>query len=234
MLKLLYRYAHIIVLLGCFSALVYCNFYALHGKENGGCGTSFFINSKGTLVTANHVVGSHKYVMVWLNKGMVIATVVYHDTNHDIAVLQTSLTNTNYLGFDLTPVVSNVAVYGYPRPDLFGYNLKHRVGTGTLSILHRYYNYDVVIYPGNSGGPIVDSNGGVVGLVAEGYYDLFGKNSKSSSGFGPSAYYIFQDIKKAGYEPTLVNHSVLINFDVLYNQLIVSQTTPFICIMKNK
>lgn len=148
----------------------------------GGCGTGFFINDKGYLVTAAHVVGNNGLVI--LNGYPVFGYVVVADRLNDIAIIKTGLTNTGYYILNTNFKQGVIHILGYPEPDDFGYNLKDTIGHGRtgFSIFtgQSRTSFDSTIFDGNSGSPILDNRGQVVGMATIGFTG-FGR------GFGPTA-----------------------------------------------
>jgi S1-C subfamily serine protease len=129
----------------------------------------------GVIVTAHHVVEQEETIRVGLSDGQTVAaTLVGRDPTTDLAVLRAQAT-------DLTPLV-------WAAPDLQELRVGHLVlalgrprqavqaTLGIVSalegswctpvggVLDRYLQTDVVMYPGFSGGPLVDVAGRVVGL----------------------------------------------------------------------
>lgn len=154
----------------------------LESYGKGGCGTAFFINDQGDLVTAAHVVGNNG--MVSLNGYPVWGYVIASDRLNDIVIIRTDLKNTGYFILNTSFKRGFIRVLGYPEPDNFGYNLKDTVGHGRVgfSIFTGQYrtSFDSTIFGGNSGSPIIDNRGQVVGMATMGFTG-FGR------GFGPTS-----------------------------------------------
>lgn len=137
-------------------------------------GTGWPIAS-GYVVTNNHVVGEAEDItLVNADGETMTASVVARDPIHDLALL--SVDDTNWLPLALplggwsTDAGSEVFTVGYPRIDLLGETPK--LSTGTISAVHGFendlstYELNLAIQKGNSGGPLLDENGKVVGVVA--------------------------------------------------------------------
>ena len=137
-------------------------------------GTCFAVSPDGLLVTAQHVVDGVTEVTVTYTDGrQTRADVVREDTEHDVAVLYAADAPPGYLGF--APTGSSrpgdyVFTLGFPATDLLGAEPKFTDGSisslsgirGDRSLLQ----ISVPIQPGNSGGPLLHSNGNVVGLIS--------------------------------------------------------------------
>ena len=132
-------------------------------------GTGFFV-AEGLALTNAHVVTGCSLVRIGSAEQMVTALVVTRDENNDLALLRTAI--------HLAPLAQlrlsirqgeTVAAYGYPLPGLLasGGNLT----TGNIAALSgigddsRLLQISVPVQPGNSGGPLLDSGGNVVGVV---------------------------------------------------------------------
>lgn len=139
-------------------------------------GTGWSLNDN-YIATNYHVVDGAKTIVV---KGIYgdktrscSATVVATDKNNDLAILRlnnVSITNIPYaVSSDLAEVGEEVFVLGYPMTDTMGDEIK--LTTGVVSSLSGFqgdianYQISVPIQPGNSGGPMFDHNGNVIGVV---------------------------------------------------------------------
>ena len=137
--------------------------------------TGIIWSPDGIIVTAHHVVEQDEPIHIGLADGQTVsATVVGRDPTTDLAVLRAQ-------GLSLTPPA-------WIEPDMHSLRVGHLVLAlgrlrqtvqATLGIvsalgagwhtpaggqIERYLQTDVVMYPGFSGGPLVDAAGRVVGL----------------------------------------------------------------------
>ena len=102
------------------------------------------------------------------------ATVVLRDIENDIALLRTSDEGSLPPALPLSPAPgrlgSDVFTLGFPRVDILGRTPK--LADGIISSVNGYqdnpatYQTSVQIQPGNSGGPLLNMAGEVVGIVA--------------------------------------------------------------------
>lgn len=136
-------------------------------------GTGFFISADGYIVTNNHVVDGADSVTVTLNSGDTLdAIVVGTDAKTDIAVLKVEGSNFTYsvFGDSSTLRIGEPCIaIGNPLGTLTG-----TVTTGVISALERTINvdgqemtllqHDAAINEGNSGGPLYNMKGEVVGI----------------------------------------------------------------------
>lgn len=142
-------------------------------KQKGfSTGSGFFVSRDGYIISAFHVIQDAKEVAVVLRSGDTLsATVKGIDDANDIALLKVSRSAKPL------PVVSSKAIavgdqvftIGYPLIDIEGQEQKTTFGhVNALSGIQddvRFVQIDVPIQPGNSGGPLLDSHGRVVGVV---------------------------------------------------------------------
>jgi len=135
-------------------------------------GTAFVIDSQGWLLTAAHVVRPAQQVQVALpSMGPLEAQVVGYDATRDLAVLRVTAPSplpTLPLADGAARVGETVFVVGAPRGRPGGVTTGEVVATSTsLPGLVRdiFIQFSAVVRPGESGGPVLNSRGQVVGLV---------------------------------------------------------------------
>jgi S1-C subfamily serine protease len=140
-------------------------------------GTGFMFSSSDYVITSYHVVHGSKSISVRLTNGERIdATIAIKDTNNDIAILKlskspTSRQNIITLG-DSTSVKTGdrVFTYGFPLVDLLGHQ-EPRYSEGFVNSLSgisndpRLFQVSIPIQPGNSGGPIFNEKGELIGIA---------------------------------------------------------------------
>ena len=171
--------------------------YSIYGQTGTAqaSGSGFIVSSDGYIVTNNHVIEGADSVKVIIpgETEPVDAEVVGTDTSTDVAVLKIDRTDLPYvtLGDSSVLQVGELAVaIGNPFGDLAG-----TVTAGVISALDREvtiggqsYNLlqtDASINSGNSGGPLVNSYGEVIGIT----------NAKVSEGEGLGFAIPINDIK---------------------------------------
>jgi S1-C subfamily serine protease len=159
-------------------------------QVNAGSGSAFCVDAGGLFLTSAHVVDSvavGSKVRLLLQGGevgqkMVDATVLRADKDRDLALLRVSGVGglvALELGKDDDLIeTTEVTVFGYPLRGQFQPNRRGQpsimVNTGRISSLPRVDGkldkivLDVTLNPGNSGGPIIDKSGKVVGVVQGG------------------------------------------------------------------
>ena len=136
-------------------------------------GTCFAVAPDGRVMTARHVVDTDQTIRVLFGDGtMVEAEVERVSETDDVAILGTGHAWAEYLTFaDAEALVSGEPVFtvGFPAPEILGTEPKFT--DGVISALSGPEGDDgllqisVPIQPGNSGGPLVNHAGEVVGVV---------------------------------------------------------------------
>ncbi len=135
------------------------------GKQGG---SGFIINASGQIVTCAHVVGKASRAQVKLADGEVgSASVTTRDKARDLAVLQFSGDVSTWAELGSSTRIKlgeQIAAIGAPL------GLEHSVTTGGISSRNRvfgsnrYLQIDAALNPGNSGGPVVDKRGAIIGV----------------------------------------------------------------------
>jgi putative serine protease PepD len=163
-------------------------------SQSTATGTGFVVDSKGQIVTAAHVIDGATSIKVTFSDGVTrTATLAGRDDATDVAVLKV-----NPSGLALHPLtLGNSAALGVGDALVaigspFGY--EESVSTGIVSGLDRTIQApngytvahaiqtDAALNPGNSGGPILDSSGRVVGIADQ--IATGGSGADQSSGVG--------------------------------------------------
>ena len=136
--------------------------------------SGFVWSTDGVIVTANHVLERDEDIKIGLADGKdpIQATLVGRDPSTDLAVLRTkdtSLTAPGWTEPDAARVGNLTLALGRP-----GQTVQATLGivsalgdawrTRAGGHIDRYLQTDVVMYPGFSGGPLVDASGHVLGL----------------------------------------------------------------------
>jgi S1-C subfamily serine protease len=143
-------------------------------RNTGQSGTGFVISSSGHVVTNNHVIaGCVGDIHGNLNgESPVTLRVVSRDETNDLALLQApgSFVEVATIRDKAIHPGDTVVAIGYPFHGLLTSDFT--VTTGIVSSLSgvfndtRYLQISAAVQPGNSGGPLLDTNGQIVGMVA--------------------------------------------------------------------
>lgn len=148
-----------------------------------GNGSGFFLNPKGYIATNYHVVeGTTALQANFTRNGKTesyLATVVVTDPQNDLAIIkidEKSFDGNSALPYGLMTRTkdtgSEVFAMGYPMADVMGSEVKFTDGKisskSGIGGDVRVYQISVPIQPGNSGGPLFDMGGNVVGITSSG------------------------------------------------------------------
>ena len=136
-------------------------------------GTGFALTSEGYLVTSYHVIqGADSVLIEGRDRQRFHAEPVYSDVKHDLAILR--IIDKKFNGFGRLPYAiksgqadlgERVFTLGYPREDVV-------YGEGALSARSgfegdtAFYQISIPVNPGNSGGPLLDERGNLIGVVS--------------------------------------------------------------------
>ena len=141
-------------------------------REKGyATGTGFFINQNGTLVTNFHVIEDAEKVVVVYDGRELPAQFIKGDKQADVALLRVEA-SAPFLKIESVDRVARgeeVFTLGYPLVTIQGQQQKASFGrvnalTGAMDD-PAFLQIDVPIQPGNSGGPLINARGNVVGVV---------------------------------------------------------------------
>ena len=138
-------------------------------------GTGFFISKDGKLVTNHHVIEGCKDIKVFYNDNSYLANVLAVDKTNDLAILEIKKNvDTYYMVANEEPeLLENVIIAGFP----LGKNVSSAIKTskGSITALAGYgdnyseFQTDAALNSGNSGGPIMNEDGEVVGVAVAAY-----------------------------------------------------------------
>lgn len=144
---------------------------ASYEPEVKGFGSGFIITKDGHILTNCHVIQDTGTVKVKVGDNLHSAKVIRKDSINDLALLKIS-GSFPALAFSserIAKMGQEVFTIGYPNPILQGVNAKLTKGSiNSLSGIQddlRLYQISIPVQPGNSGGPLLDMNGNVIGII---------------------------------------------------------------------
>jgi serine protease Do len=174
-------------------------------------GTAFAISQDGYLITSYHIIKGAKTIYIENSSGKFKAELVSADKDMAILkIIDTTFTSFTGLPYSIksksTELGEDVFTLGYPREDIV-------YGAGSVSASTGYegdtvsFQVSVPVNPGNSGGPLFDAQGNLIGLI-------LGKHSESeAAAFALRSAYIIEALKQAGQKkPITVNKKNSIKF----------------------
>ena len=190
-------------------------------QQYQGTGTGVIISENGYIVTNAHVIYDSEYkageatsVSVLLSDDKIYdAEIIGYDTDCDLAVLKidaTGLTAAEFGNSDELKLGESVIAIGNP----LGFDLMDTVTGGMISGLNRHITInnkamtliqtDATINSGNSGGPLINKYGQVIGINSSKMSSSYGSTEASIEGIGfaiPSnkTAAIIDDLMKYGY-----------------------------------
>jgi len=149
-------------------------------------GSGFAVSSQGLITTNYHVIKDAKKVFVHGVNGdfntVYYAEVIKTDKNNDLALIKikdqrfTSINNIPYtLKYEKERLGENVFVLGYPSIKRLGIDIKLTNGiiSSTSPNAHdNLYQITAPVYYGNSGGPVFNEDGDVIGILNAGQLDI--------------------------------------------------------------
>jgi TPR repeat protein len=172
-------------LLLAFLFTSFCSWNA--SAEETYTGSGFFITTNGYFVTNYHVIKDADKISLRNVQGKTYeAVIVKTDKNNDLALLKVNGK------FSALPVINSqtvkrgadVITVGFPNIDIQGKEPK--LSEGIISALSgvqdepTVFQISVPIQPGNSGGPLVNMDGNVVGIIASKLSTLYMLKNKGS------------------------------------------------------
>ena len=150
-------------------------------KDNSkASGSGFFISEDGIIGTNAHVIENTTNIEITVSNEIGLFTykakVLLTDDKNDVALLKVDddkfkgLSSIPYGFSEASDVGSTVFTIGYPLNDVMGSNYK--VTDGIISSNSgiaddvRYYQITVPLQPGNSGGPLFNKSGNIIGITS--------------------------------------------------------------------
>ncbi len=145
------------------------------GTEGSSIGSGVIINADGLIMTSNHVVAGSSDIVVTFTDGTTsAATVVESDPAIDIAVLQAQtlpevvvpavLGGGVQIGEPIYALGNPLGLGGSFSAGVPGYRAAGQIALNGDE-LTQLIQFDAAVNPGSSGGPLVDANAQVVGIV---------------------------------------------------------------------
>ena len=140
-------------------------------EKGASSGTGFFVTAEGHVITNAHVVeGCSAPKITWGLASPVTGRVLTRDGANDLALIKSDLKPNATASLRAgVKIGEGIATFGYPLVGLL--STKGNFTTGNVSALTgmrddtRFLQISAPVQPGNSGGPMLDQAGNVVGVV---------------------------------------------------------------------
>lgn len=213
-------------------------------KDNSlASGSGFFLTTDGIIGTNAHLINNVTSIEVSVfndaGSSTYKAKALLVDSKNDVALIKIDdpkfkeLTSLPYGVSEKADIGEKVFTIGYPLEDIMGTNYK--VNDGIISSKSgmeddiRYYQISVPLQPGNSGGPLFDQSGNIIGITSSG---LIGRsitnrvenvNYAVKSSYLISLYNMLPDVKPIPSSSALGNKELQEQVKVLKN---------YICLIK--
>jgi S1-C subfamily serine protease len=182
-------------------------------------GSGFAVSSDGYVITNNHVIEGCQDVVVHTKQTDIPMRVITYDTRNDLALLKGDFTPSAVfpLSTERPELLQDIYVAGYP----FGINISTsvKVTKGIISSLTGIGNnfsniqIDAALQSGNSGGPILDDMGNLVGVAvakldAKYMFDNFGSIPENTN-FGIKASVVKSVLDSSSVDTPSANKSAI-------------------------
>ena len=134
-------------------------------------GTGFFISKDGLIITNNHVIDKCDTIDAYVGNTKYKTRLLAVDKINDLAILKTDNSSKNYfyISQDDPKLLQNVIVAGYPLGKKVSSLIK--TSKGSVTGLAGYgdniseFQMDAALNSGNSGGPVINDKGLVIGVA---------------------------------------------------------------------
>ena len=175
--------------------------------KKSGSGSAFFINKKGYIITNSHVIeGCSRDISVRHGRKAGSANLIVKDANLDLAVLSTNLIPVQFIKLSKNSgeKLDRIVVAGYPLGEKISDELKFT--SGIVSATKGWKDnineiqIDAALNPGNSGGPVVNDAGNLVGVSVAGLPNRQNLNFAIKS----KAVKDFLDVNKVSYSKAIM------------------------------
>jgi len=138
-------------------------------------GTGFFVSKQGHIVTNYHVIEECKDIKTFYKDKELITNTLAVDKINDLAIIKAELNPNKYYNVSNNDpeLLQNVIIAGYPLGKRVSSSIK--TSKGSVTALSGYgdnyseFQTDAALNPGNSGGPIIDEKGNVIGIAVAAY-----------------------------------------------------------------
>ena len=143
-------------------------------RTAAGHGSGFVISNPGYVLTNHHVVGQNKQVIVIMGEQERRATVVRSNPGRDVALLKLEKGFTAqplHINADAVNLGEEIYVVGTPLDERLSFSISRGIISARRVLDQRsFYQTDAAVNPGNSGGPVFNGAGNVIGITVAGLF----------------------------------------------------------------
>jgi S1-C subfamily serine protease len=140
-------------------------------RAGSSSGTGIVVSGEGHILTNSHVVHGAKVISVTLGGEVLPATLLREDAQNDLAILKVNRRTVPLAFRDDGRVRSGdpVTIIGFPLSAIL--SKEPHVTTGSVTALSgikddvRFLQVSAPVQPGNSGGPVLDESGRIIGVT---------------------------------------------------------------------
>jgi len=143
-------------------------------RTAGGHGSGFVISNPGYVLTNHHVVGQNRQVIVIMGEQEHRATVVRSNPGRDVALLKLEkgfTAQSLHINADAVNLGEEIYVVGTPLDERLSFSISRGIISARRVLDQRqFYQTDAAVNPGNSGGPVFNGAGNVIGITVAGLF----------------------------------------------------------------
>jgi len=196
-------------------------------------GTGFFISKSGYIITNQHVVDNCSSVKVNFDGKEYNTQIISTDKMNDLAIIKADMSPVKVFSVETedASLLEDVIIAGYPLGKKVSASIK--TSKGSVTALAGYgdnfseFQTDAAMNKGNSGGPIINQKGNIVGVAVAAYGK---KQGVESFNFGIKASTLKTFVTSNGLEFLPSNKKELSNKDL--GNLITDATVYLECYME--
>lgn len=149
-----------------------------------GSGSGFIISNDGYIITCSHVIRNLQVIHVGFDKGNFqleynLAKIIHDDKDKDFAILKIEKQNLNFLKlgeFDSNKIGDEVLFFGFPLQVVKVTAHKAMISALGQDILPgvnmNIFQIDGSVNNGNSGGPVINRDGAIIGIITSKYLEF--------------------------------------------------------------
>jgi len=143
-------------------------------RTAGGHGSGFVISAPGYVLTNHHVVARNREVIVIMGGKEQRAVVVRSNPGRDVALLKLEQRfDAEPMHIEAYDVILGEEIYvvGTPLDERLNFSISRGIISARRVLDERsYYQTDAAVNPGNSGGPVFNAAGNVIGITVAGLF----------------------------------------------------------------